>query len=223
MEPGGKPGNGKGEQSLEAERFPAKAPGLNWDEYFRGAGLSQQSAFIVWQPSAFTGEAALVNSAPLDAWKDWLAYHLIETYADVLPKAIADEDFAFEGPVLSGTLQQRPRWQRGVAVVNGELGDAVGKVYAQRYFPAQDKADAEALVAHIIADYRERLRTLSWMAPATKAEAIAKLNALYVGIGYPESWHDYSGYEVKPDDIAGNLRRGRLFYYHFNVARIGSR
>jgi putative endopeptidase len=201
--------------------FPVKAPGLNWDEYFRGAGLSQQPAFIVWQPSAFTREAALVNSTPLDAWKDWLAYHLIETYGDVLPKALADEEFAFAGPVLSGRLQQRPRWQRGVAVVNGELGDAVGKVYAQRYFPAQDKANAEALVAHIIDDYRERLRTLSWMAPATKTEAIAKLNALYVGIGYPESWHDYSGYEVKRDDIVGNLRRGRLFYYHFNVARIG--
>jgi putative endopeptidase len=202
--------------------FPVKAPGLNWNEYFRGAGLSQQATFIVWQPSAFTGEAALVNSTPLDAWKDWLAYHLIETYADVLPKALADEEFAFEGPVLSGTLQRRPRWQRGVAVVNGELGDAVGKMYAQRYFPAKDKADAEALVANIIADYRERLRTLSWMAPATKTEALAKLNALYVGIGYPETWHDYSGYEVKPDDIAGNLRRGRLFYYHFNVARIGT-
>jgi len=201
--------------------FPVKAPGLNWDEYFRGAGLSQQPAFIVWQPSAFRGEAALVNSTPLDAWKDWLAYHLIETYAGVLPKALADEDFALEGPVLSGTLQERPRWQRGVAAVNRELGDAVGQVYAQRYFPAQDKADAEALVAHIIANYRERLRTLSWMAPATKAEAIAKLNALYVGIGYPESWRDYSGYEVKPDDIVGNRRRGRLFYYHYNVARIG--
>jgi putative endopeptidase len=201
--------------------FPVKAPGLNWDEYFRGAGLTQQPAFIVWQPSAFTGEAALVNSAPLEAWKDWLTYHLIESYADILPKAMADEDFAFEGPVLSGTLKQRPRWERGVAVVNAELGDAVGKEYARRYFPAQDKANADALVAHIIADYRERLRTLSWMAPATKAEAIAKLNALYVGIGYPESWHDYSGYEVKADDILGNLRRGRLFYYHFNVARIG--
>ena len=178
--------------------------------------------FIVWQPSAFTGEAALVGSTSLDAWKDWLAYHLIETYADVLPKAIADEDFAFEGPVLSGTLQQRPRWQRGVAVVNGELGDAVGKIYAQRYFPAKDKADAEALVAHIIADYRERLRTLSWMAPATKTEAIAKLNALYVGIGYPESWRDYSGYEVQARMTSpATFAAAELFYYHFNVARIG--
>jgi putative endopeptidase len=201
--------------------FPVKAPGLNWEEYFRGAGLSQQSMFIVWQPSAFTGEAALVASTSLDAWKDWLAYHLIETYAEVLPKALADEHFALVGPVLSGTPQQRPRWQRGVAMVNHELGDAVGQIFAQRYFSPQAKADAEALVAHIIADYRERLRNLSWMAPATKAEAIAKLNALYVGVGYPESWRDYSGYEVKPGDIVGNYHRGELFYYHTNVARIG--
>ena len=103
-------------------------------------------------------------------------------------------------------------------MVNRELGDAVGQIYARRYFSPQAKADVEALVAHIIADYRERLKALSWMAPATKAEAIAKLNALYVGVGYPESWMDYSGYEVKPDDIVGNRYRGRLFYYHFNVA-----
>jgi endothelin-converting enzyme/putative endopeptidase len=201
--------------------FALKAPGLDWEEYFRGAGLNQQSSFIVWQPGAFTGEAALVGSTSLDAWKDWLAFHLIESYADLLPKALADEHFAFFGTTLSGTPQQRPRWQRGVAMVNRELGDAVGEIYARRYFSPQAKANVEALVAHIIAVYRERLQTLSWMAPATKAEAIAKLNALYVGVGYPESWMDYSGYEVKPDDIVGNRYRGRLFYYHFNVGRIG--
>ena len=201
--------------------FPVKAPGLDWEEYFRGAGLSQQASFIVWQPKAFTGEAALVGSTSLDAWKDWLAYHLIETYAEVLPKALADEHFALFGHVLSGTLQQRPRWQRGVVAVDSELGDAIGPIYARRYFSPQAKAEAEALVAHIIAAYRERLGALSWMAPATKAEAIAKLNALSVGVGYAESWRDYSGYEVKSDDIAGNRWRGRLFYYHTNVARIG--
>jgi len=105
--------------------------------------------------------------------------------------------------------------------VDSELGDAIGPIYARRYFSPQAKAEAEALVAHIIAVYRERLGALSWMAPATKAEAIAKLNALYVGVGYGESWHDYSGYQVKPDDIFGNRLRGRLFYYQTNVARIG--
>jgi putative endopeptidase len=201
--------------------FPEQAPGLDWAEYFRGAGLNRQASFIVWQPGAFKGEAALVGSTPLETWKDWLAYHLIETYADVLPKALADEHFALAGPVLSGAQEQRPRWQRGINMVNAELGDAVGELYARRYFSPRAKADLEALVAHIIADYRQRLGALSWMAPATKAEAIAKLNTLYVGVGYPETWRDYSGYEVKPDDIVGNRQRGRLFYYRTEIARIG--
>jgi endothelin-converting enzyme/putative endopeptidase len=110
--------------------FVAKAPGLDWAEYFRGAGLSKQASFIVWQPTAFAGESALVASTPLDTWKDWLAYHMIEEYGDVLPKALADERFAFFGNVLQGSPEQRPRWQRGVVIVNRYLGDDVGKIYA---------------------------------------------------------------------------------------------
>ncbi len=201
--------------------FPAKAPGLDWSEYFRAAGLSGQSSFIVWQPGAFTGEAALVVSTPLEAWKDWLAYHLIEEYAAVLPKAFAEERFAFFGKTLTGTPQQRPRWQRGVIAVNELLGDAVGQIYAQRYFSPEAKAQAQELVANIIAAFRMRLEALSWMDPATKAEAQAKLSALYVGVGYPETWKDYSAYEVKADDIFGNLWRGSLFDYHRGVARLG--
>ncbi len=202
--------------------FAVKAPGLNWADYFAGAGLSQQASFIVWQPSAFTGEAALVASTPLDTWKDWLTFHLIEAYAGVLPKALADEHFNFFGQTLSGTPQQRPRWQRGVVLVNGLLGDDVGKLYAQRYFPPADKAEAQAMVANIITAFQQRIKALSWMAPATKAEAEAKLSTLYVGIGYPETWHDYSGYEVKADDLFGNVWRGSLFQYHWNVGRLGA-
>ncbi len=202
--------------------FAVKAPGLDWAEYFRGAGLSKQAEFIVWQPTAFAGESALVASTPLDTWKDWLAYHLIEEYAPVLPKAFANENFGFFGQTLFGTPQQRPRWQRGVTTVNEFLGDAVGKIYAQRYFSPEAKAQAEAMVANIIAAFRKRIDALSWMAPATKAEAQAKLNTLYVGIGYPEHWHDYSGLEVKADDIFGNLWRGRMFEYHRQVARLGT-
>jgi endothelin-converting enzyme/putative endopeptidase len=201
--------------------FAAKAPGLDWPEYFRAAGLSGQSSFIVWQPSAFTGEAALLASTPLDAWKDWLAYHLIEAYAGVLPKAFADERFAFFGQTLTGTPQQRPRWQRAVAAVNALLGDAVGQIYAQRYFPPEAKTQAQAMVANIIAAFRKRIEALSWMDPATKAEAQAKLTTLYVGIGYPETWQDYSEYEVRADDIFGNIWRGGLFDYHREVGRLG--
>jgi putative endopeptidase len=201
--------------------FSAKAPGLDWAEYFAGAGLSQQKKFIVWQPSAFTGECALVGSIPLDTWKDWLAYHLIEQYAGVLPKVVADERFAFFGKELTGTPQQRPRWQRGVFVVNGLLGDAVGQIYAQRYFSPQAKAEAQAMVSNLIAAFRKRIDALRWMDPATKSEAKAKLGTLYVGVGYPETWRDYSKYEVKPDDIFGNLWRASLFKYHHDIDRLG--
>jgi len=201
--------------------FAAKAPGLDWTEYFGGAGLSKQASFIVWQPTAFTGESALVASTDLETWKDWLAYHLIEAYAAVLPKALADERFAFFGKTLSGTTEQRPRWQRGVALLNVQLGDAIGQIYAQRYFPPEAKAQADAMVANIIAAFRKRIEALDWMNPATKAEAQAKLTTLYVGIGYPETWRDYSAYQVKADDLFGNLWRGGLFDYHRDVARLG--
>ena len=202
--------------------FVAKAPGLDWTEYFRGAGLANQASFIVWQPTAFAGESALVASTPLDTWKDWLAYHLIEDYGSFLPKAVADERFAFFGKVLTGAPEQRPRWQRGVRVVNRFLGDDVGKIYAERYFPPEAKAQAQAMVANIIAAFRVRIEALSWMDPKTKAEAQAKLDTLYVGIGYPETWRDYSAYEVKADDIFGNVWRGGLFDYHHDVARLGA-
>src|SRR5271157_1638555 len=202
--------------------FAAKAPGLDWAEYFRGAGLSKQASFIVWQPTAFAGESALVASTPLDTWKDWLAYHLIEEYAPVLPKGVADERYAFFGKTLSGAPQQRPRWQRGVTVVNRLLGDDVGQIYAQRYFSPQAKAQVQAMVSNIIASFRQRIDALSWMDPSTKAEAQAKLTTLYVGIGYPETWIDYSAYEVKADDVFGNIWRGNLFGYHRQVGRLGA-
>ena len=201
--------------------FAAKAPGLDWAEYFRAAGLDKQASFIVWQPDAFAGEAALVDSTPVDTWKDWLAFHLIEDYAAILPKAFSDERFAFFGTVITGTPQQRPRWQRGVTLTSAILGDAVGRIYARHYFPPEAKAAAQAMVANLIAAFRKRIDALTWMDPKTKAEAQAKLTTLYVGIGYPEKWRDYSGYEVKKDDIFGNVWRARLFDYHQSVARLG--
>jgi putative endopeptidase len=211
----------KANNTWKAADFAANAPGLDWAEYFRAAGLGKQPSFIVWQPSAFSGESALVASVSLDTWKDWLAFHFLEAYANALPKAIADERFNFFGKILSGTTEQRPRWQRSVAIVNALLGDAVGQIYAQRYFPPEAKAEAQAMVANIIAAFRKRIDALPWMDPATKAEAQAKLGTLYVGIGYPETWRDYSAYEVKADDLFGNLWRGSLSDYSRDVARIG--
>jgi putative endopeptidase len=201
--------------------FPSKAPGLDWTEYFAAAGLAKEAKFNVWQPTAFTGESALVASMPLDTWKDWLAFHLVEQYAGVLPKALTDERFDFFGKTLSGATQQRPRWQRGVMMVNGVLGDAVGQIYAKRYFSPQAKSEAQQMVSNIVEAFRKRIDALPWMAPETKAEAKAKLGTLYVGIGYPETWRDYSNYEVKPDDAFGNIWRASLFELHRDLNRLG--
>ena len=224
----------KANNTWKQAEFAANAPGLDWAEYFRGAGLSGQPSFIVWEPTAFTGESALVASVALDTWKDWLAFHLIDDYADVLPKALADERFAFFGKALSGATEQHPRLERAVALVSdpyrgaantlagrGVLGDAIGQIYAQRYFSPETKAQIETMVANIIAAFRQRIDALPWMDSATKAEAQAKLDTLYVGVGYPETWLDYSAYEVKADDIFGNLWRGGLFDYRRVVARLG--
>ena len=202
--------------------FASKAPGLDWSEYFRAAGLARQQKFDVWQPEAFTGEAALVNSVPLDSWKDWLSFHAIERHAGSLPKAFYAERFAFFGATLSGVSEPRPRQQRAVITVGDLLGDAVGQIYAERYFSPKAKAEAEAMVRELIAAFRKRIDALTWMAPATKTEAKAKLDTLYVGIGYPEKWRDYSKYEVKPDDLFGNVSRSELFEYQYWVGRLGT-
>ncbi|MBS1802590.1 MAG: M13 family metallopeptidase [Acidobacteria bacterium] len=201
--------------------FASKAPGLDWAEYFRAAGLDKQNSFYVWQPSAFTGESALVASTPLDDWKDWLTFHTVEEYASILPKAFADEEFEFWGKTLNGVSVQQPRWRRGVAVVDGHLPSELGRLYVQRHFPPEVKAQVQAMVSNLIAVYRQRLHSITWMAPATKSQAIAKLDSLYVGIGYPDRWEE-ENFEVKADDIAGNLRRSREAKYQRERGLIGT-
>jgi endothelin-converting enzyme/putative endopeptidase len=202
--------------------FTSKAPGLDWPEFFKAADLDKQKSFIVWQPTAFAGESALVDSDSIESWKDLLTYHLLEAYGGTLPKAISDERFAFGGTALMGVTQQRPREIRGVTLVNGILGDAVGQLYAKQYFSAEAKAQVESLVANLKTAFRTRLEGLTWMAPATRKEAITKLDSLQVSVGYPEHWRSYSGYEVKPDDLFGNVWRSDLFDYHYEVNRIGT-
>ena len=205
----------------DARDFATKAPGLDWPEFFRAAGLDHQKVFIVWQPGAFSGEAQLVASQPIDAWKDLLAYHLIEHYANATSKALADESFAFFGKTLAGTTAQRPRNIRGDRFVSAVLGDPVGKIYAQRYFSPEAKAQAQALVANLLAAYHTHLEAVTWLAPATKAEALAKLGTLQVSVGYPDTWRSYAAYQVSPDNLFENIWRASLFDYHYELSRIG--
>jgi predicted metalloendopeptidase len=202
-------------------QFDAQAPDLDWRTFFAAADLGGQNDFIVWQPSALIGLARLTATEPLDTWKDYLKFHAIEDAAPYLAKAFVDESFAFNGHVLYGIPEQRPRWKRAVAVCDAALGDAVGKLYVQKYFSPAEKKRAEAMVRNLLAAFDARIDKLDWMAPQTKVVAKDKLKALKIGVGYPDHWRSYQGLKVVRGDAFGNWSRAEEFDYKRNVAKLG--
>jgi endothelin-converting enzyme/putative endopeptidase len=201
--------------------FARKAPGMDWTAFFGAAGLAGQKQFIVWHPGAVKGEAALVGKEPLEVWKDYLRFHAINRHAAVLPKAFSDLAFGFYGTALSGIPQQRPRVQRALDAVNGALPDAVGQLYVEKYFPPEAKAKVQAMVANVVQAFDARIQALSWMAPATKRQARAKLKTLYVGVGYPDKWQSYATLVVDPNDAFGNQERVSAWNYQRALAKLG--
>ena len=203
------------------DAFAKKAPGLDWNAFFTAAGLGQQEQVLVWQPSALTGISKLVGSEPLQAWKDYLAFRAIERGAAFLPKAFVEEHFAFNGRVLSGAQKLRDRWKRGIGVVNGSMGHAVGRLYVEKHFPPEVKAAADAMVRDIVTALGHRIDALEWMSKETKARAREKLGTVQVGIGYPSKWRDYSGLEIARGDAYGNAERASRFETRRNLAKLG--
>jgi putative endopeptidase len=202
--------------------FASKAPGLDWDAYFTAAGLNDQPTFIVWQPNTVTKFAALAGSEPLDAWKAWLRFHAInENASGLIGKKFDDLAFGFYSKTLTGTPKQRDRWKRGVARVNNDLGDAVGQIYVKEYFPASSRAEVQDMVKNILKAFDDRVGQLEWMTPATREKAKAKIATIKVGVGYPDTWRDYSKLEIKPDDAVGNHMRAELTEYAHQKAKLG--
>ena len=207
-------------QLWKREELEKKAPGLDWTALLEAAGLQQSPNFYLWHPKATTGISALVAKEPLDAWKDWLTYHKIEQSASFLPKSFVDERFAFAGKALFGIPEQRPRWQRGADFTSAALGEVVGKLYVERYFPAEAKAKVQAMADDLTRAFNRRIDALDWMSPQTKVKAKEKVNTLYIGVGYPDKWQDYSGLEVVKGDPLGNARRAELFEYRRQLAKL---
>ncbi|MGN6382882.1 MAG: M13 family metallopeptidase, partial [Dyella sp.] len=204
-----------------ASAYAQKAPGIDWNAYFEAAGLAGQPVIDAWQPDAIKGLSALVASEPLETWKDYLTFHTINESAGLLPKGYADASFEFYGHTLTGTPKQRDRWKRAISAVNNDLGDAVGKIYIKKYFPPASKAQVQDMVKNILAAFDERVGQLDWMTDATKQKAKAKIESLKVGVGYPETWRDYSALVIKPDDALGNhLRAGEQEFRH-QKAKLG--
>ncbi|HYE41998.1 MAG TPA: M13 family metallopeptidase [Caulobacteraceae bacterium] len=201
--------------------FVSRAPGFDWDALFAAAGLETQQLFIVWQPAAVTGMAALAASQPLDVWKDYLQFRALDRASPFLAKAFADENFAFYGAQLNGTPQQQERWKRAINHTNNALGEAVGKIYVERHFTPDTKAKADTMVKNIVAAFGQRIDRLEWMSAETKDRARRKLGTLKVDMGYPSTWRDYSALEIRRDDALGNVQRAELFEYRRNLAKLG--
>jgi putative endopeptidase len=212
---------GKANNPWTKSEFATRAPGLDWEAFFAAAGLDQQAAFIVWHPHAVAGIASLVASESLATWKDLLAAHVIDHFADILPKAFADEHFEFYSKEMRGVPANAPRYRRALDDLNGVLGEAVGKAYVGRYFPASSKRAIEGMVKRITEAFERRIDALSWMSPATKARAKEKLGTLYVGVGYPDRFRDESGLHIVRGDAFGNLERAELYNYRLNIAKLG--
>jgi putative endopeptidase len=207
----------KGNNHWAQADFAAKAPGLDWDSFFRAARLADLDTVVAWQPSAVAGLSALVASEPLANWRTLLTYHALMHRAAELSPAADRESFDFHGRTLTGVPVQASRADRAVDATSAALGFAVGREYVARYFPASAKARAQRMVQNIVAAFDRRIDSLVWMAPRTKAEAKAKLRALRVSIGYPDRWPSYDGLRIARDDAYGNAERAERSQYAQNL------
>jgi putative endopeptidase len=198
----------------------ALTPGFPWDAYLKGAGVLETQRVIVHEKSAFPKIAEVFAATPVPVLQAWLAFHTTDQASPYLAKRFVDSRFDFRGKAMSGLESNRPRWKRGVSVVDSSLGEAVGREYVSRYFPSGSKAQMEALVGNLKASMAERIRRVSWMSPETKAQALAKLEKLRVMVGYPDKWRDYSALKVTPDDLYGDVERSAAFEWAWQTGKL---
>jgi predicted metalloendopeptidase len=197
-------------------------PAYDWKRYLVAADVDGKvDKLILSQPSYIEGFGKLVQETPLPVWKSYFRWRLISAYAPYLSQPFVDERFRFVGTVLQGIPQNEPRWKRGVHVIEGSMGFALGKLYTARYFPPDRKARMDTLVRNLLEAYRVSIQGNDWMSPQTKKEALAKLAAFAPKIGYPDKWRDYSRLEIDRGDLVGNVMRANAFEYRRNVAKLG--
>ena len=207
---------------VELAALAPLAPGFDWTAWLAATGLAGRTGdVIVQQPSYLGAFAAQTAATPLPVWKAYLRARLLDSYARYLGKDFVDARFAFAGRTLSGTTENVPRWKRGVGLVEGSVGESLGKLYVDAYFPPESKARMEKLVANLLATYRESIDASDWMSPATKKEAQAKLATFAPKIGYPKRWIDYGTLEIRKEDLLGNVKRAREFSYARDLAKLG--
>jgi putative endopeptidase len=212
----------KAYNKVEITQLAALAPGYDWNRYLRESGVKGRTDYLVIsQPSYITGLGQLVRSTPLPVWRSYFRWHLLSNFAPYLNRSFVDEAFAFDGKIVSGVEQNKQRWKRGLDLVNGSLGEALGQFYVEQYFPPESKARIDQLVHNLLTTYAADIDTLSWMGPETKQKAKEKLSLFTVKIGYPVKWRDYGRLKIVPGDLLGNTIRAQVFEYERNLNKLG--
>ena len=208
---------------MTVAELEAQAPGFPWATYFRAAGVDHAQRAIVSQNTAFPKLAQIFANTDVDTLRAWQAFHTADRAAPLLSRQFVDTQFDFRSKFLQGQPQQRERWKRGIGFAEGAMGEAIGRDYVELYYTPEAKRQMAELVANLRTAMGSRLQKLSWMSPATKKEALAKLETFTVRIGHPDEWRDYSTLDVRADDLFGNALRARQFDWERDRRRIGEK
>jgi putative endopeptidase len=212
----------KAYNKVEFSKLAALAPGYDWKSYLTDSGVQGKTDYlVVSQPSYISGLGKLLQSTPLPVWKTYFRWRLLNDLAPYLSKNFVDEHFAFYGTALRGIPENRPRWKRGIALVENSVGESLGKLYVAEYFPPEAKARMDQLVKNLLAAYKADIDTLDWMSPETKQKAQQKLAKFTTKIGYPKTWRDYSSLQINKDDLLGNVIRAQVFEFNRNLNKLG--
>jgi len=205
---------------MNREQLTALAPQFNWPMYLEARGLANVPTIIAAETTAITALGQMLDSVPIGTWQDWLTFQFLSGAAPYLPRAFDEANFNFYSRTLRGVEQQRDRWKRGLGILNGAMGEAVGRIYVQRHFPAESRRQMTELISNLRSAFRERLQNLDWMDDATRAQALAKLDTFEPRIGHPERFIDYSPIRVDRADILGNMMRSGEFAWNLQLSRL---
>jgi putative endopeptidase len=207
---------------FKLEALTSWAPGFDWHRYLSAAGMSDRIDYvIVSEPDYFRAFGRAIAEIPLATWKSYFRWHLLSDLSPYLSKVYVDESFAFFGTTLQGIPQNQSRSRRGIALVDQEIGQGIGRLYVEKYFSEQSKQTAERLVRNLLEAFQQDIATLAWMSPETRTEALRKLSRITIKIGYPNRWRDYSSLRFRDDDLVGNVMRASSFEFQRSIGKLG--
>ena len=205
---------------MPVTQIVARMPGFDWMAWAGPIGIDDAAEWVIQQPSFFTAFAAMVPTTPLETWKAWLTARAITDAAPLLHAELSEAAFDFFGRTLTGQQAQRDRWKRGISLVNASVGEGLGRLYVEKHFPPEARTRMQRMIANLIEAYRQAITESTWMTPATRKEALAKLAKFTPKVGYPDRWRDYGSLRIVPGDLVGNVDRARAFETEYQIAKL---